>query len=34
VFADSSVVVSFMQRPAGSYHHVACHDGFKVLHLP
>uniref|UniRef100_A0A0E0ME07 Serpin domain-containing protein n=1 Tax=Oryza punctata TaxID=4537 RepID=A0A0E0ME07_ORYPU len=30
----SSVDVAFMQRPAGSYHHVACHDGFKVLRLP
>uniref|UniRef100_A0A0E0Q495 Serpin domain-containing protein n=1 Tax=Oryza rufipogon TaxID=4529 RepID=A0A0E0Q495_ORYRU len=30
----SSVEVSFMQRPAGCYHHVACHDGFKVLRLP
>uniref|UniRef100_A0A0E0J9P7 Serpin domain-containing protein n=1 Tax=Oryza nivara TaxID=4536 RepID=A0A0E0J9P7_ORYNI len=30
----SSVEVPFMQRPAGSYHHVACHDGFRVLRLP
>ncbi|BAT13277.1 Os11g0224532 [Oryza sativa Japonica Group] len=30
----SSVEVPFMQRPSGSYHHVACHDGFRVLRLP